>query len=93
MKPLKVSDLDAVAQSKWDDYTAARDTMLARTHTALAPWHCVRADNKKKARVAVIRHLLQRVAPPDVLREVKAPDPDVLFAFEAVACSDGRLSR
>ena len=93
LKALKVSDLDAVAQSKWDDYTAARDTMLARTHTPLAPWFCVRADKKKPARLAIIRHLLRHVAPADVARAVKAPDPDLLFAFEVAATADGRLYR
>ncbi|WP_375380418.1 polyphosphate kinase 2 [uncultured Sphingomonas sp.] len=93
LKALKTSDMDAVAQSKWDEYTAARDTMLARTHTPLAPWHCVRADKKKPARLAIIRHLLARVAPADVARDVKSPDPDLLFAFEASATTDGRLYR
>ncbi len=92
LKALKVSDLDAVAQSKWHDYSAARDTMLQRTHTLLAPWVCVRADNKKKARVAVMRYLLRTIAPADVAKDVKAPDPDVLFAFEVAATQDGRLA-
>jgi polyphosphate kinase 2 len=46
LKRLKVSPLDAVAQEKWDSYSAARDEMLTRTHTPLAPWWCVRADDK-----------------------------------------------
>ncbi len=93
LKALKTSDMDAVAQSKWDEYTAARDAMLARTHTPLAPWHCVRADKKKPARLAIIRHLLRQVAPADVARDVQPPDPDLLFAFEASATTDGRLYR
>ncbi|MGI4730646.1 MAG: polyphosphate kinase 2 [Janthinobacterium lividum] len=93
LKALKTSDMDAVAQSKWDEYTAARDTMLTRTHSPLAPWHCVRADKKKPARLAIIRHLLRQVAPVEIAREVKAPDPDLLFAFDAAAVEDGRLHR
>ena len=92
LKALKVSDLDAVAQSKWDGYSMARDTMLERTHTALAPWTCVATDKKKKARVAVMRHLLKQVAPPAIAEEVKLPDADVLFGFEAAATSNGRLN-
>ena len=92
LKQLKVSDLDAVAQSKWGDYSAARDLMLARTHTPLAPWHCVRADKKPRARLAVIRHLLRRIAPPEIAKAVDAPDPDVLFPFEIAATEDGRLA-
>ena len=93
LKALKISDMDAVAQSKWDGYTAARDQMLTRTHTALAPWTCVRADDKKAARRAVIRHILREAAPPEVVREIKAPDPQVLFPFDAAALTDGRLAR
>ena len=92
LKALKVSDLDAVAQAKWDDYSAARNAMLAATHTAIAPWVCVRADSKKKARIAVMRHLLRQVAPPEVAAEVKDPDPEVLFPFEIAVTQDGRLA-
>jgi polyphosphate kinase 2 len=92
LKALKVSDLDAVAQSKWSEYSAARDAMLARTHTPLAPWVCVRGDKKPRARLAVIRHLLRQIAPADVARDIPAPDPDVLFTFEVEATKDGRLA-
>lgn len=93
LKALKVSDLDKVAQDKWDDYSQARDTMLTRTHTPLAPWTCVRADDKHDARKAIIRHLLHRTAPTDIAHDVPLPDPDVLFPFEASALIDGRLAR
>ena len=93
LKQLKVSPLDAAAQDKWDSYTAARDLMLARTHTPLAPWVCVRADRKPRARLAVIRHLLRAVAPAEIAQDVAAPDPDILFAFERSASTDGRLAR
>ncbi len=92
LKALKVSDMDAVAQSKWEDYSAARNTMLARTDTPLAPWHCVRADHKKAARKAIIRHILHAVAPPEIARDVKRPDPEILFPFDITAIEDGRLS-
>ena len=92
LKALKVSDLDAVAQTKWNDYSAARDLMLQRTHTPLAPWMCVQGDKKPRARIAVIRHLLRQIAPPDVARDVEAPDPEVLFPFDTAAIEDGRLA-
>lgn len=92
LRALKVSDLDAVAQDKWAEYSAARDTMLARTSTPLAPWTCVAADHKHKARIAVLRHLLRQIAPAAIAAEVKGPDPDVLFAFETAATTDGRLA-
>jgi polyphosphate kinase len=93
LKALKISPLDAVAQDKWDDYSDARDTMLAATSTKIAPWICVRADHKKRARKAIIRHLLRTAAPDEIASEIKAPDKDVLFKFAPAALTDGRLAR
>ncbi|MES2336562.1 MAG: polyphosphate kinase 2 [Pseudomonadota bacterium] len=81
LKALKVSPLDAVAQDKWTNYSAARDTMLLATSSAVAPWVCVATDDKKDARKAAIRHILRVLAPEDVAKDVKAPDADVLFGF------------
>ncbi len=93
LKALKISPLDAVAQEKWDSYSAARDTMLTRTSTPAAPWTCVRADHKKRARRAIIRHLLRELAPAEIAREISKPNGDTLFTFEASAIGDGRLER
>ncbi len=93
LKALKVSPLDAVAQEKWDAYSAARDEMLMRTSTPLAPWTCVRADHKKRARLALMADLLHRVAPEPVAAGMERPDPAVVFPFEAAALTDGRLAR
>ena len=93
LKALKRSPLDAVAQEKWDAYTDARDTMLARTHTSIAPWMCVRGDHKKRAHRAVIRYLLRTLAPTEVADDIEAPSAKVLFEFEPAALEDGRLAR
>ncbi|HYD44465.1 MAG TPA: polyphosphate kinase 2 [Phenylobacterium sp.] len=93
LKALKISPLDAVAQERWSAYTAARDEMLKRTHTPEAPWVCVRADDKKTARLNVIRHLLHRIAPKALLEGIDKPDPAILFPFEPAALTDGRLHR
>lgn len=93
LKALKISPLDAVAQERWGAYTAARDEMLKRTHTDAAPWVCVRADDKKAARINIIRHLLHRIAPKHALDGVEKPDPSILFPFELSALTDGRLHR
>ncbi len=93
LKHLKISDLDAVAQKKWKEYSKARDQMLLRTHTPIAPWVCVRADHKKRARLNVIRHLLHSLAPAEIRAGIDAPDPEVLFPFEPSAIADGRLAR
>ena len=65
--------------------------MLMRTHTEYAPWTIVHTDHKKKARLAVIRHLLHTLAPGEIRHDVAPPDPAVLYQFEATALKDGRL--
>ncbi len=93
LKALKASPLDAAAQDRWDDYSAARDEMLRRTSTPAAPWICVRADHKRTARLALLSHLVHVLAPERIAREVPPPDPEVLFPFEIAALTDGRLER
>ena len=51
------------------------------------------ADHKKPARLAIMADLLRRVAPPEVVGDVPAPDPGVLFPFDPSALEDGRLAR
>jgi polyphosphate kinase 2 len=93
LKKLKTGPMDVEAQKRFDAYTAARDAMLTRTHTPPAPWVCVRANHKKDARLAVMRHLLNGIGCPAIARKVEDPDPKVLFPFEAEALTDGRLER
>jgi polyphosphate kinase 2 len=93
LKALKSSKMDAEAQTRWDAYTAARDEMLTRTSSQDAPWTIVRADHKKRARLAIISHIVKALAPKSIAREVDDPDPDVLFPFEIAAIEDGRLER
>ncbi len=93
LKILKSSPLDASAQTKWDEYTAARDDMLTRTSIEEAPWIIVRADKKKEARLAILSHLVKTLAPKRISRDVDDPDPDVLFRFDMAALKDGRLER
>jgi polyphosphate kinase 2 (PPK2 family) len=54
----KLSSIDMTALGKWNDYTRKRDKMLKKTHTATAPWTVVRANDKQRAHLNVIRHLL-----------------------------------
>jgi polyphosphate kinase 2 len=88
LKALKVSPLDAVAEEKWSAYSAARDEMLRRTDNETTPWMLVHTDKKKKARIAVIRHLL-RVLDPKA--DTPSPDPEIMSTFDVGAISDGRL--
>jgi polyphosphate kinase 2 len=93
LKAFKVSDLDAVAQAKWDDYSKARDEMLIRTHSIPAPWVCVRANHKKAARLNILRWLLHAAGSKKALKGVEKPDPEVIFPFEPAAIEDGRLAK
>jgi polyphosphate kinase 2 len=93
LKTLKTGPMDIEAQKRFDAYTEARDEMLMRTHTPSAPWTCVRADHKKLARLAVLRHLLNAIGCPAISRKVGDPDPEVMFPFEASALHDGKLAR
>ena len=88
LKALKTSPMDLEAQKRWKDYSAARNEMLLRTHSAVAPWWCVHTDDKKKARLAILSHLLRQLDPD---AQTPAADPKVLYAFDAEAVTDGRL--
>jgi polyphosphate kinase 2 len=57
----KLSPMDMESHRRWYDYSRAKDRMFAATDTAFAPWHVVRADNKKKARLNCIAHFLSMV--------------------------------
>jgi polyphosphate kinase 2 len=88
LKRFKVSPLDAEAQKRWSDYSAARDQMLERTHFDYAPWTVVATDNKKKARLNIIRHVLHQLNRPGL--ECQKPDPDIVFSADE---AKGRLAR
>ena len=57
----KLSPMDIKSYDRWDDYTKARDEMFAATDTPWAPWHVVRSDDKKRARLNTITHLLDSI--------------------------------
>lgn len=83
LKRFKVSSLDAEAQTRWDAYTAARDRMLADTHTSHAPWTIVATDRKKTARLNIMRAMLNRLGAPGL--KVDRPDKDVVFSADQAA--------
>jgi polyphosphate kinase 2 len=70
----KLSPMDLKSYSRWYDYSLARDEMIAATDRDFAPWFVVRSDDKKKARLNIIRHLLSRIPYQDLPRDkVKLP--------------------
>ena len=77
----KVSPIDDVAVRNWDKYSQARNQMLARTHTASAPWTIVRTDDKHAARINVIKDLLAAIDYKGKDASVLLPNPDVVFGY------------
>ena len=70
----KLSPMDIKSYTRWDDYTKARNAMFAETDTAWAPWYVARSDDKQRARLNIITHLLSRIpyeAPPK--QKIKLP--------------------
>jgi polyphosphate kinase len=61
MKRWKLSPMDVESRRRWEAYTVAKEEMLARTHTADAPWWVVQAVDKRRARLNCIAHLLGQV--------------------------------
>jgi hypothetical protein len=53
--------MDLESRRRWEEYTKAKEVMLERTHIAEAPWWVVPADDKKKARLNCIQHLLNQM--------------------------------
>jgi polyphosphate kinase 2 len=74
----KLSPMDIKSYTRWDDYTKARDAMFHATDTAWAPWYVARSDDKKRARLNIIRHMLSKIPYEKVPRDkVKLPKRSV----------------
>ena len=75
----KFSPMDVAGMAKWDDYTKRRDEMLDHTNSPHAPWIIVRANDKRRARIEVIRRILQAVPYADRdLDAIGKPDPEII---------------
>jgi polyphosphate kinase len=57
----KLSDMDLKSYSRWFDYSRARDEMFVATDTSWAPWYVVHSDNKRRARLNVLTHILSKI--------------------------------
>src|SRR6187397_2291864 len=70
----KLSPMDIESYSRWYDYSRARDEMFAATDTAWAPWYVVRSDDKRRARLNIIEHLLANIPyKPQRMDKIKLP--------------------
>jgi polyphosphate kinase 2 len=61
LRQWKLSPMDLPSRKKWYDYSRARDAMLKATDTTIAPWYLVRSDDKRRARLNTIAHLLKMI--------------------------------
>jgi polyphosphate kinase 2 len=79
----KLSPMDLPSRERWYDYSRARDQMLEATDTDLAPWHIVRSDDKKRARLNLITHLLKQIPYEHIPRKkVKLPKRNMKHAYD-----------
>ena len=70
----KLSPMDLKSYSRWYEYSRARDEMFKATDTDFAPWHVVRSDDKRRARLNLITHLLEQIPYKSAPREkIKLP--------------------
>jgi polyphosphate kinase 2 len=70
----KLSPMDLESYTRWDDYSRARDEMFAATDTAWAPWYVTHSDNKKRARLNILSHIVAKIPYKELPRDkVKLP--------------------
>ena len=75
--------MDEEAQERWDVYTRYKEDMFSRTHTSYAPWIIVRANDKKKARLESMRHVLSMLdyEGKNDTTTLLSPDPDIVLRY------------
>ena len=77
-KVWKLSEMDLLSYERWDDYSRARDAMFAATDTEWAPWYVAHTDDKRRARLNIVSHLLSQVPyEPLPSRPVDLPDRQI----------------
>jgi len=91
LRQWKLSPMDLPARERWYEYSRARDQMLEATDTDGSPWHIVRSDDKKRARLNCIADLLERIPYKKISREkVKLPDRSNKHAYDDQATMKDR---
>ena len=91
LRQWKLSPMDLPSRSKWFEYSRARDLMLEATDTPEAPWYILRSDDKKRARLNCIAHILDQIPYKKVPREaVKLPARSMKGSYDDQAPLKGR---
>jgi len=91
LRQWKLSPMDLPSRTRWYDYSRARDMMLEATDTQIAPWYIVRSDDKKRARLNCISHLLSLLPYEQVARKaVKLAKRSTKGAYDDEATLKGK---
>jgi polyphosphate kinase 2 len=81
LKQYKLSPVDNLAQEYWDQYSIRKFQMLSETNRTISPWTIIHSDNKKKARLNCIKHLLSMMEYDEKLPANElAPDPEIVVS-------------
>jgi polyphosphate kinase 2 len=91
LKQWKTSPIDLEAVKHWVDYSLARNIMFARTHHLDAPWTVVRADDKKSARLNIIKDILFRLDYKGKIEAEVLPDTDIVFNYAESYLKNGMI--
>ncbi len=94
LKQYKLSPVDEKSQGLWDKYTIAKYSMLLASHTDHAAWTIIRSDNKKKARINCIKHILTNIDYTDKIsvKKLKADDKVRIFANDEIRIMETEMS-
>jgi len=94
LKQYKLSPVDEKSQGLWDKYTIAKYSMLLASHTDHAPWTIIRSDNKKKARINCIKHILHNIKYTDKIKAKKllADDKIRIYANDEIKIMETEMS-
>jgi polyphosphate kinase 2 len=91
LRQWKLSNMDLPARERWYDYSRARDLMLEDTDTEYAPWHIVRSDDKRRARLNLISHFLSLFPyEAESQKAVELPSRDKKNAYDDIATIQNR---
>jgi polyphosphate kinase 2 len=91
MRQWKLSPMDLPSRTKWYEYSRARDMMLKATDTKYAPWYILRSDDKERARLSCLAHILSLIPHKKLPREkVKLPKRSMKGAYDDEAPLKGR---
>jgi len=93
LKQWKISPIDDHAIRNWKAYSVARNEMLARSHNPVAPWTLVRANDKRLARINIIKDLLGRLHYTGKDERLIRPDPQIVFAYDVSNLENGQLAK